>query len=155
MVQFGKITLARWRVCDYVLEVDVIFMSCRYSELEINYFFPKDTVFEKYHVKVLSGETWVDALCRVLTKEELEAAHTELLELLSRKGPIRCDGSSLDMSSALRALRYSAESYYVDVHLDPKGRLNDYGEVVRHRYVSAKWQYKIIDDALVDAISRK
>ena len=98
--------------------------------------------YEKYELNWNRNESFTGALVRSeLTLEDLQELHDEIKSLIQRKGPIKC-GLCGDLSEGLRFIRYSAYS------VPGIGFIEDYG----HKPISAKWQYRKIDDAILEAI---
>ena len=99
--------------------------------------------YRKYELNLNRNESFADALVRSeLSLKDLQELHDEIEFLIQRKGSINCDPFNGDLSEGLRFIRYSAYS------VPGIGFIEDYG----YKPISAKWQYRKIDDAILEAI---
>ena len=94
-----------------------------------------------HHLVLNDGETFVECLTRCFSKDELQEMHQELAPKLIRKCPIL--STSKYMSQNLRQVRYLAQDNLPEIwHSDRYDR-----------QLKNKWQYRIIDDKIVEAIN--
>ena len=100
-----------------------------------------------WRVKLSSNETFAQGLVRCFTIEELEVARDVLNTLLLKRGRIL----RRDIYGALYWIIVAAQDYLPGVLAGRSIHKIDWG-YSDNRYINAKWQYRMVYDAICDAI---